>query len=93
MQLQFVNSLWPFKDLDQISKYLSSITYFFAKFLEILLDSNVTSSHTHTFVDEAKIVRKSFEFIFYDFLLKAPSHETVFKNSLWNIKPIETIKL
>ena len=62
----------------------------FAEFLDVLLDNRVTSSltslkkkqtYTH-FVDEAKIIWKSFEFIFFDFLLKALCHQTIFKNAL-----------
>ena len=36
----------------------------------------------HTFVFKAKIGRKSLEFIFSDFLLKAQSHQNVIKNDL-----------
>ena len=53
----------------------------FAKFLEILLDNNVTF-RIHTFVDEAKIILKSFEFMFFGFLLKTQSYQNVFKNAL-----------
>ena len=36
----------------------------------------------HTFADKAKTIWKLFEFIFSDFLLKALSHQNVFKNAL-----------
>ena len=36
----------------------------------------------HTFADKAKIVMKLFEFTFSDILLKALSHQDVFKNAL-----------
>ena len=42
----------------------------FAKLLEILLNNNVTSSHTHIRL-QSKNIRKLLEFIFSDFLLKA----------------------
>ena len=51
----------------------------FAKFLEILLDNNVS---IHTFVDTAKTIWKSFEFTFFYILLKALSPQDVFKNAL-----------
>ena len=54
----------------------------FAKFLKILLDDNVTFSHIYIFADKAKIIRKSFELIFSDFLLKALFHQNVLKNAL-----------
>ena len=70
-------------DLSEISaKLVISLKHsiIFAKSLEILLDNNVNSCHTH--IDKSKIIRKSFEFIFFDFLLKALFHENVFKNAL-----------
>ena len=75
---------WLFSyDLPKISaKLVISLKHkiTFAKFLEILLDNNVT--FIHIFVDKAKIIRKSFEFTFSDFSLKALSHQNVFKNAL-----------
>ena len=35
----------------------------------------------HTFSGKVKIIRKSLEFIFSDFLLKAPSQQNIFKNA------------
>ena len=73
-------------DLSKISvKLVISLKHniIFAEFLEILLYNNVLH-HLHTFVDEAKIIRKSFEFIFSEFSLKTLSQQTVFKNALEN---------
>ena len=64
-------------DLSKISAKLAihlKHKLIFASVLEILLGNNVTSSVRH--------IRKSFQFIFYDLLLKALSHETFFKNAL-----------
>ena len=71
-------------DLSKISaKLVISLKHniIFAKFLEILLDNNVTSSHTHI-ADKTKIIWKLFEFIFSDFSLKALSHQNVFQHAL-----------
>ena len=38
--------------------------------------------HLHRFTDEAKIIWKSFEFLFFEFLLQTINHQTVFKNAL-----------
>ena len=35
----------------------------------------------HTFSGKVKVIRKSLEFIFFDFLLKVPSHQNIFKNA------------
>ena len=58
-------------DLSKISAKLAihlKHKLIFASILEILFGNNVTSSVRH--------IRKSFSFIFYDFLLKALFHET-----------------
>ena len=77
-------------DLSKISaKLVISLKHniIFAKFLEILLDNNVTSLHPHI-IDKAKITWKLFEFIFSNFLLTALSHQNVFKNALENLTRI-----
>ena len=53
----------------------------FAKFIEELLDNNVTSARTHV-ADKPKIILKLFEFTFSDFLLNALCHQNFFKNML-----------
>ena len=53
----------------------------FAKFLAILLDNNITFITYTYFVDQPKIIRKSFQFMFSKFLLEAISHQIVFKNA------------
>ena len=45
----------------------------------------------NTFVDYAKVILKSFEFIFSDFLLKALSHENVFKNARYKFNALTTL--
>ena len=53
----------------------------FAKFIEMLLTITYLF-HIHTFADKVKIIWKLFELIFSNFLLKALSHQNVFKNAL-----------
>ena len=74
----------------------------FARFLKMLLDNSVASSH-NTFVDTAIIIRILFEFTFSDFFIKGSiSRKYFFKMHLkntthlgfgWLMKSIETIKL
>ena len=61
-----------------LSKILAELSYL-AKCLEIPLENLF---RIHTFIDKAKIIWRSFEFIFSDFLLKTLSHQKVFKNAL-----------
>ena len=51
----------------------------FAKFLEILLDNNVTSSQ-QTFVDKAKIIWKSFMSLHFPIFFKGTISPKCFKN-------------
>ena len=79
----------------------------FQKFLEILLNNNTTSSHTHIrwqSKDHWEVIWVyifRLEFIFSDFLLKVIPHQNVFKNAMknstrlgfrWLTESIETIK-
>ena len=71
-------------DLSEISaKLVISLKHniIVTKFLEILLDNNVTSWQTHI-REQSKNIWKLLEFLFSDFLLKALSHQNVFKNAL-----------
>ena len=72
-------------DLSKIlAKLVISVKHniIFAKFLEMLLDNNITSSHTYIRWQSKNHLEVIWVYKFSDSLLKALSHQNVFKNAL-----------